>query len=84
MKTRRIVFEEVSTKRTFRWVDPETGSRRQQTKKFWQTLSPFNVDSDGQRKTRGQAQMEIERQADLWLLRKENDAREGILPGGSK
>lgn len=79
MKTRRIIFEEVSIKRTFRWIDPVTGRKRQETRKFWQTLNPANLDASGHPKSRYQVQAEIQRDADLWLLHKENDAREAGL-----
>lgn len=72
----RVHFAEVSIKRTFRWRDPETGKTRQETKKFWQTISPFNMGADGSPKTRGQIMFELEQQARLWMLRKENDARD--------
>jgi hypothetical protein len=72
----RVRFEEVSIKRTFRWKDPETGKTRQETKRFWQTINAFNKNADGTLKSRGQIMSELERQAQLWLLRKENDARD--------
>ena len=72
----RVRFEEVSIKRTFRWRDPVTGKPRQETKKFWQTVNPFNIGADGSPKTRGAIMLELEQQAWLWLLRKENDARD--------
>lgn len=72
----RLKFEEVSIKRTFRWRDPATGNVRQETKKFFQTINPFNTAGDGSPKSRGQILAELERQARLWMLRKENDARD--------
>lgn len=72
----RIHFDEVSIKRTFRWRDPVTGKARQETKKFWQTVNPFNKGADGFPKTRGEIMSELEQQARLWMLRKENDARD--------
>ena len=71
-----IHFAKVSIKRTFRWRDPVTGRARQETKKFWQTVSQFNTGADGNPKTRGQIMFELEQQARLWLLRKENDTRD--------
>ena len=73
---KRVKFEEVSIKRTFRWRDPVTGKVHQETKKFWQTVNPFNHGADGSPKTRGQIMFELEQQARLWMLRKENDARD--------
>ena len=72
----RITFDEVSVKRTFRWIDPATGRARQETKKFFQTVSPFNRTASGEIKSREQIRFEITREADLWMLRKENEARE--------
>ena len=72
----RFKFEEVSIKRTFRWKDPTTGKVRQETKKFLQTINPYNTSADGTLKTRGQIRAELEQQARLWMLRKENDARD--------
>ncbi len=72
----RIRFDEISIKRTFRWRDPVTGKPRQETKKFCQTVNHSNVGADGSPKTRGAIMLEIEQQARLWLLCKENDARD--------
>lgn len=58
---------EVAVKATKRWTDPETGKKRQQTKKFWQTISPFNKNEDGSVKTREQILNEIKAKRDAWL-----------------
>jgi hypothetical protein len=72
----RITFEKVSIKRTFRWTDPVTRKSRQETKKFWQTVSPFNRNVHGDPKSRQQIREELESEARLWLLRRENDVRD--------
>lgn len=61
----RIRFEEVSIKCKKAWIDA-SGKRRQRTKKFWQTISPFNRNADGLQKTREEIQREIERESVLW------------------
>jgi hypothetical protein len=72
----RVHFPEVSVKRTFRWKDPVTGKPRQETKVFSQTINPFNRNAAGRIKMRGEITAELEREAYLWLLRKENEARD--------
>ena len=62
----RYTFEEVSVKATKRWTDAE-GKKRSKTKKFFQTLNPFNKCADGSMKTRQQIQAEICAERDLWL-----------------
>lgn len=62
----RINFQEISTKATKRYTD-ENGKRKQQTKKFYQTLSPFNKNPDGSVKTSDQIWKEIIAERDAWL-----------------
>ena len=62
----RFTFEEVSLKATYRWAD-EDGKRRQKTKRFMQTLNPFNKNADGTLKTRSQIMAELSAQRDSWL-----------------
>ena len=62
----RVVFNEVSLKGKRTYVD-ESGKRRQETKKFWQTVNPFNKNADGSIKTREQILIEIGRERDDWL-----------------
>ncbi len=81
MRTTRIVFDQIEVKATVRWRDPETGKPRQQTKRFMQTYNPFNKRSDGQIKSREEIRTEVNRDAQLWKLRTENDIREGKYPG---
>jgi hypothetical protein len=60
-------FEEVSIQHTKRWTDPVTGKKRQQTKKFYMTLNPFNKNEDGTVRTRQDIYRELAKQRDAWL-----------------
>ena len=62
----RVNFQEVALKATKRWTDA-SGKKRQQTKKFWQTISPFNKAADGSPKSREQVMQEIKAQRDEWM-----------------
>lgn len=59
------VYEEVSIKGTKRWKD-ESGKSRQKTKKFYQTLSPWNT-KDGRLKTRNEIMKEIQAEREEWM-----------------
>lgn len=62
----RYQFEEVSLKAVRRWTD-ENGKKRQQTKKFMQTINPFNKNADGSLKDRKQIMAELVIQRDAWM-----------------
>lgn len=62
----RIHFDEVAVRATRRWTD-EAGKKRQQTRKFFQTLNPFNKGADGLPKERDQILKEIFAKRDAWL-----------------
>ena len=64
----RINFEEVSVKGTRRWIDSD-GKRRQETRTFYQTISPFNKGPDGLPKTRQQIMEEVIAERDAWLTK---------------
>ena len=64
--TRTVHFEEVSIKATRRWIDSD-GKKRQQTKKFYQTLNPHNRNSEGNPKSRQQIIEEIKAERDEWI-----------------
>ena len=64
-------FEEVAVTATKRWKDAETGRPRQQTKKFWKTLNPFNVNADGTPRTRAQIIALLIAERDQWLTQRE-------------
>lgn len=76
----RITFDEVAIRETVCWRDPKTGRRRTRTKKFFQTVNPFNRHTDGLPKSREQIRIEITRDARLWKLTMENDIRDGKYP----
>lgn len=63
----RINFEEVSLVATKRWTD-ESGKKKQKTKKFYQTISPFNKNKDGTVKTRDQIFEEVKLERDMWVV----------------
>ncbi|NBD02149.1 hypothetical protein [Burkholderia thailandensis] len=75
-----ITFERVIAKRTARWTDPTTGKKRQKTQSFEQTVNPFNRDVSGKPKDHCAIRAEVNRDADLWKLKTENDIRDGIYP----
>jgi len=61
-----IRFQEVAVKANRRWLDAD-GKKRQETRKFWQTISPFNKLRDGTVKTAEDIQREINAERDAWL-----------------
>lgn len=66
----RVEFEKVSIgKRKRVWT--ENGKRRQETKEFWQTISPFNVNEDGTRRDRMQILGALHAEAAVWVHAKE-------------
>lgn len=65
MKVTKHTFEEVSIKGTKRWKD-ESGKWRQKTRKFYQTMSPFNT-IKGRQKTYGEIMKEILDEMNKWL-----------------
>ncbi|MDO6489280.1 hypothetical protein Q4503_16415 [Colwellia sp. 6_MG-2023] len=58
-------FTEVSIKGVKKWK--EDGKNKQKTKKFFQTLNPYNRNSDGDIKTRAEILKEITKERDEWL-----------------
>lgn len=71
----RYVFQEVALKAVFRWTDAD-GKKRQETRKFFQTINPFNTNAKGQPKSQAEILAELKFERDLWLLKRENDQRE--------
>lgn len=65
MKTVTTVYEVVQVKATKHWKDA-SGKWRQKTKKFYQTLNPFNT-KDGRLKTRSEIMEEITAERDQWM-----------------
>jgi len=64
---RRSTFNEVALKATYRWEDPETGRARQESKKFFQTVNPFNKNAQGQQKTIKEITAELVKEREAWL-----------------
>lgn len=62
----RITFDEVCIRGVRRWTD-ENGKRRQETRKFSQTINPFNRNADGTIKTREEIMKELIAKRDAWL-----------------
>lgn len=59
-------FDEVFIRRTRTYTDPSTGKRRQQSRKFWQTVNPFNCNADGSIKSREDILRELRQDANRW------------------
>lgn len=59
-------YKAIEIKATKKWTD-ENGKKRQKTKTFYQTLNPFNKNSDGTVKSREQILIEIEAEKESWL-----------------
>jgi nitroimidazol reductase NimA-like FMN-containing flavoprotein (pyridoxamine 5'-phosphate oxidase superfamily) len=68
MRTITTRYEEVSVKGTKRWKD-SNGKWHQKTKKFWQTISPFNL-KDGRSKDYSEILREVIVERDEWLKEK--------------
>lgn len=62
----KVRFEVVAIRGQRRWKDSQC-KWHQETQKFWQTISPFNTDSDGHRKTREEIMKELIAERQLWL-----------------
>lgn len=59
-------FKEISIKGKKSWID-ENGKRRQKTKKFFQTINPFNRNDDGTVKTEKQILSELVKMRNEWM-----------------
>lgn len=66
-------FDEVALKDTKRWTDA-TGKKRTRTRKFYQTINPFNKNTDGTMKTRAEIEAELRVERDAWLAAPETEA----------
>ena len=69
-----ITFQEVSIKATKKYIDVD-GKKRQKTKKFYQTISPFNKNPDGTVKTKADIMEQILKEKEEWLNTNENTKR---------
>lgn len=61
----RVTFKEVAVRGTRRWVDAD-GKKRSKTRKFAQTVSPFNS-VNGVPKTEATLLFEVTAQRDAWV-----------------
>lgn len=61
----RVQFEEVSIRAEKKIID-ENGKKRKRKKKFYQTLSPFNLRANGSVKSRDFIILELRDQASKW------------------
>lgn len=66
-------FEEIVVSATHRWIDKETGRKRQKTKKFSQTINPWNKNEHGEVKTRSEIYAELEKEKAKWLREQQDD-----------
>jgi hypothetical protein len=64
----RYIFEEVRVRASKRSICPVCGTRRNLRKTFYQTLNPFNVNADGDAKSRVEIQLELAHEARAWVL----------------
>jgi hypothetical protein len=60
-------FAEIGMTYESNFVCNSCGKRRSRSKKFYQTLNPFNRDKDGNPKTPEQIRCEVNMEADDWL-----------------
>jgi len=61
----KYTFQEVAVKGVKRWT--EDGKRKQKTKRFFQTINPFNKNKSGQQKGRSEIMKEILAEREEWL-----------------
>lgn len=66
MRTITRTFQEISVKAVHKWTD-ENGKKRQKTKKFSQTLNPFNRNPDGTIRTKSDIYSVICAERDAWV-----------------
>lgn len=67
MLTIRRTFHEVAIRATKRFTDAATGKRRTRTRKFFQTLNPYNKLPDGRVKGADDIRTEIKAERDAWM-----------------
>lgn len=63
MRTHRHTFDEVKLSVKATAPCGKCGKKCSRSKKFWQTLNPFNTNADGSIKTRDQIMVELQAQA---------------------
>jgi hypothetical protein len=62
----KVYFNEISVKGVKKWVGDD-GKKHQLTKKFYQTVNPFNKNADGKVKTGAEIWTEILEERKKWL-----------------
>lgn len=67
-----VAFEQVKLRGIRKWIDPETGKRRQKTRWFCQTVNPFNKNPDGTVKTRTDIFRELQQKRHDWESKEAN------------
>ena len=67
----KTYFNEIAVKGVRKWVG-EDGKKHQQTKKFYQTINPFNINADGSVKTGAEIWKEILAERAAWLKEASN------------
>lgn len=77
----RYVFEEISAKATRRWMDAD-GKKRQETRKLFQTVNPFNKRPDGTPKAAWEIRAEVAAERDAWLEATQADNRKVGMDAG--
>lgn len=63
----RTTFQEVSLTRQKKVYCPHCNKKLLRTKKFWQTLSPYNRDRFGLEKTREEVYKDLDIEASIWV-----------------
>jgi len=63
----RLIFREIAVRGVKRWKDPVTGKKRQETRKFYQTQNPYNLNAAGVPKSREEILAELKIERDEWL-----------------
>jgi hypothetical protein len=65
-RTMRYQFEEVALQRSKVCKCAKCGKRLNRSKRFYQTVSPFNKNANGYQKTRSEINAELRVEADQW------------------
>lgn len=71
MRTITRTFQEISVKAVHKWID-EGGKKRQKTKKFSQTINPYNRNPDGTVRTKDDIYSVICAERDAWVEKMRN------------
>ena len=73
MMTVAYRFQEVYIRATKRFVDASTGKKRTRTRKFCQTLNPYNKLPDGRVKGADDIRKELKIERDAWMATPETE-----------